>query len=206
MSSAALKKGVEEPWTSERVVKFIDLLCRRQRVAWAHRERDNVAAWNHSNSQVPHREQDAGTTLNDDSLVMPWLVEHAGCILSRCQKGRDGKTPFETARQEADTRVRPVWRESAGKANHHKPNDRMNPRYQYVIWLGMRNNSAECFIGNADGVFRALEIRRQTLGQMNLEEGQTGRGQWTIQKFEWTPFQSLRCRSREHESRGRESH
>ena len=33
--------------------------------------------------------------LSDDSLVMPWLVEHAGCILSRCQKGRDGRTPFE---------------------------------------------------------------------------------------------------------------
>ena len=25
-------------------------------------------------------------------------------------------------------------------------------------------------------------------------------GQWTDQKFEWTPFQSLRCRSREHET------
>ena len=30
-------------------------------------------------------------------------------------------------------------------------------------------------------------------------------GQWTDQKLAWTPFQSLRCRSREHESRGRES-
>ena len=27
-------------------------------------------------------------------------------------------------------------------------------------------------------------------------------GQWTDQKFEWSPFQSLRCRLREHESRG----
>ena len=27
-------------------------------------------------------------------------------------------------------------------------------------------------------------------------------GQWTDQKFEWTPFQSLRCHLREHESRG----
>ena len=33
--------------------------------------------------------------LSDDSLVIPWLVEHSGCILSRCQKGRDGRTPFE---------------------------------------------------------------------------------------------------------------
>ena len=30
-------------------------------------------------------------------------------------------------------------------------------------------------------------------------------GQWTDQKFEWTPFQSIRCRLREHESRGKES-
>ena len=36
----------------------------------------------------------------------------------------------------------------------------MNSRYKYGIWLGMRNNSAECFIGNAHSVFRAREIRR----------------------------------------------
>ena len=30
MSSVALKKGVEEPWTIERVVKFIDLLGYRE--------------------------------------------------------------------------------------------------------------------------------------------------------------------------------
>ena len=40
------------------------------------------------------------------------------------------------------------------------PRNRMNPRCQCGVWLGMRNNSAECFIGNADGVFRAREIRR----------------------------------------------
>ena len=41
-----------------------------------------------------------------------------------------------------------------------EPMNRMNPQYQYGVWLGMRNNSAECFIGNAGGVFRAREIRR----------------------------------------------
>ena len=25
----------------------------------------------------------------------PWLVEYAGSMLSRCQKGRDGRAPFE---------------------------------------------------------------------------------------------------------------
>ena len=33
--------------------------------------------------------------LGDDPPTLPWLVEHEGCILSRCQKGRDGPTPFE---------------------------------------------------------------------------------------------------------------
>ena len=30
-------------------------------------------------------------------------------------------------------------------------------------------------------------------------------GQLTVQKFEWTPFRSLRCCSREHAFKGRES-
>ena len=40
------------------------------------------------------------------------------------------------------------------------PVNRMNPIYKFGIWLGMRNNSAESFIANADGVFRAREVRR----------------------------------------------
>ena len=40
-------------------------------------------------------------------------MEHAGCILSRCQKGRDGE-PFEILHgKKADTRV-------CDKTNHHR--------------------------------------------------------------------------------------
>ena len=28
--------------------------------------------------------------------------------------------------------------------------NRMNPSYKFGMWLGVRNNSAECFIGNVD--------------------------------------------------------
>ena len=42
-----------------------------------------------------HIESNTQEPLSDDSLILPWSVEHAGCLLSRCQKGRDGKTPFE---------------------------------------------------------------------------------------------------------------
>ena len=89
------------------------------------------------------------------------MVEHAGCILSRCQKGRDGKTPFERLHGKKPTQeFVPFGENVLARRVTTEPMNRMNPRYQYGIWLGMRNNSAECFIGNADGVFRAREIRR----------------------------------------------
>ena len=37
---------------------------------------------------------------------------------------------------------------------------RMNPRYKLGVWLGVRSNSAECFVETAEGVFRAREVRR----------------------------------------------
>ena len=130
MSSVALKKGVEELWTIERVAKFVDLLGYREitlksdtepaMVAFRNRvaamckaevtTEDAVKGDEESNGLIEnavmllrgiirtvkcHIESRTQEPLNDDSLVMPWLVEHARCILSRCQKGRDGRTPLE---------------------------------------------------------------------------------------------------------------
>ena len=41
-----------------------------------------------------------------------------------------------------------------------EPLNRMNPRYRFGVWLGVRNHSAECFVGTAEGVFRVREVRR----------------------------------------------
>ena len=191
-----MKKGVEEPWTAERVAKFIDLLGYREitlksdteppiiafryRVAEACKAEvtteDAVKGDNESNGLIEnavvlirgiirtikcHIESRTQEPLSDNSPVMPWLVEHAGCILSRCQKGRDGKTPFERPHGKKPTQeFVPFGEKVSARRVTTEPTNRMNPRYQYGIWLGMRNNSAECFIENAEGVFRAIEIRR----------------------------------------------
>ena len=196
MSSVALRKGVEEPWTVERVAKFIDLLGFREitlksdteleivvfrnRVAEACKAEvtteDAVKGDKESNGLIEnavmlirgiirtikcHIESRTQEPISDDSLVTPWLVEHAGCILSRCQKGRDGKTPFERLHGKKPTQeFVPFGEKVLARRVTTEPMNRMNPRYQYGIWLGMRNNSAECFIGNAEGVFRAREVRR----------------------------------------------
>ena len=151
------------------MVRFIDLLGYREITLKSDTEPAIVVFRNRAAAMCKagvitvkcHIESRTQEPLNDDSLVMPWLVEHAGCILTRCQKGRDGKTPFERLHGKKPTQdFVPFGEEVLARKITTDPMNRMNPRYQYGVWLGMRNNSAECFIGNADGVFRAREIRR----------------------------------------------
>ena len=110
MSSVALKKEVEEPWTGERVAKFIDRPQLRSEIVSlksAKQKWPQKIAW-----EIPTRES----------------VQFVEKVLAK-----------------------PVSAD---------PMNRMNPRYEFGIWLGMRKSSAECFIENADGVLRAREIRR----------------------------------------------
>ena len=231
MSSVALKKGVEEPWTIERVAKFNDLLGYREItlkrdtkpaiIAFRNRvpemckaevtTEDAVTGDKESNWLIEnavmllrgiirtikcHIKGSTQEPLSDESLVLPWLVEHAGCILSRCQKGRDGKTLFERLHGKKPTAF---GEKVLAKQITTDPKNRMNPRYKYGIWLGMRNNSAECFVGTADGVFRAREIRsldsqsRWDTEGINSVIGVPWRmtdGKWTDQEYEWTRSQS----------------
>ena len=104
-----------------------------------------------------HIESRIQEPLNDDSLAMPWLVEHAGYV----KKGCDGKTPFERLHGKKPTHeFVPFGEKVLARKITTDPMHRMNPRCQCGIWLGMRNNSAECFIRNAESVFRAREIGR----------------------------------------------
>ena len=80
-----------------------------------------------------HIESRTQEPLSDDSLVIPRLVEHAGCILSRCQKGRDGRKPFERLHGKKPTQEFVPFGEKvlAGQVTT-EPRNRMNPRYQYA--------------------------------------------------------------------------
>ena len=44
-------------------------------------------------TSIRHNESSTQEPPCDESPVLPWLEHIAGCILSRCQKGRDGNTP-----------------------------------------------------------------------------------------------------------------
>ena len=50
-----------------------------------------------------------------------------------------------------------------------EPWNRMNPRYKFGVWLGVRNNSAECFVRTAEGVLVAREVRRMNITRTDME-------------------------------------
>ena len=95
----------------------------------------------------------------EDSPVLPWLVEHAGSIRSKCQKGRDVRTPFEGLHGNKPSPQFVLFGEKVlARHTSTEPVNRINSRFQFGIWPGMRNNSAECVIGNVGGVFRAIRV------------------------------------------------
>ena len=220
MSSVALKKGVEEPWTVERVAKFIDLLGYREitlksdtelaiivfrnRVAEACKAEvtteDAVKGDKESNGLIEnavmlirgiirtikcHIESRIQETISDESLVTPWLVEHAGCILSRCQKGRDGKNAIrEITWKEADTRVCPIRRESAGKTSHHRADeqDESQVSVRSVAWNEKQQRR----------MFHR-ECRRCVQSQRNSKIGASGQvGQRSYQEHNWSAMENDR--------------
>ena len=72
--------------------------------------------------------------LPEDCPVLPWLVEHAGSILSRFQKGRDGRTPFE-------------------RLHGTKLAQEFVPFREKVLARPISSEApAECFVGTAEGV------------------------------------------------------
>ena len=93
-----------------------------------------------------HIESSTQEPLSDESLVLPWLVEHAGCILSRCQMGLDGKTLFERLHGKKQTQeFVPFGKNVLAKQITTEPRNRTNPRYQYGFWLGNAKQQRRMF-------------------------------------------------------------
>ena len=139
-----------------------------------------------------HVESCTQEELRGDSPILPWFVEHAGSILSRCQKGRDGRTPVERSHGKKPAQeIVPFGEKVLARPMSSTPLNRMNPRYKFGVWLGVRNNSAECFVVTAEGVFRASEVRRieqkdrwdiEAINKVIGVPWRTVDGQWTVDR------------------------
>ena len=75
-----------------------------------------------------------------------WSTLDASCpgVRKVVTEGRHSRYCMEKSRHKS---LSPFGEKVLGRKITTDQMNRMNPKYQYGVWLGMRNNSAECFIG-----------------------------------------------------------
>ena len=108
----------------------------------------------------------------EDSPILPWLVEHAGSMLSRCQKDRDwSDATRKIAWQEAYTRVCVIRREGAGEANFLRTVEQNESQIQVRSVAG--SEKQQCRVLRGDGR-RCVQSSRGQQDRTSRQVGQRG--------------------------------
>ena len=97
-----------------------------------------------------------GQHIPRDHPSVPWLIRHASQTLNRFHIGKDGKTAYERMKGKQFKREvaefgECVWYFKPGIKGKNK----MEPRWESGIWLGIRDVSGEIIVGTAEGVLKA---------------------------------------------------
>ena len=106
----------------------------------------------------------AKINIEQDDVIVPWMVRWAAMLISRFKVGKDGKTGYERRRgRKCKIPVVPfgetVWYKLVRETKDRK--DKFNSEWEEGVWLGQVRSSNEIVIGTKDGVVRAYAVRRQ---------------------------------------------
>ena len=103
-----------------------------------------------------------GSKIGDDSVILTWLVEHAGTLHNLFHGSgemKDGKTPYSRHRgREWRVSIPPFGETVEFLKRGHK----FESRRQQGIFLGVKDNTTEKIVGNGPGVFTVQSIRRKS--------------------------------------------
>ncbi len=127
-----------------------------------------------------HVEVNAKMDINNDSVFLAWLVEHACTRYNRCTVGGDGKTPWQRAYGKSPALpLIPIGEKVLFKklqsTGAHK--NSLAPKFTYGVYVGSRPRSGEHYIAAAGSVVRSRNVRRLSQDQRwDKEEIQKIRG------------------------------
>ena len=106
-------------------------------------------------------EQSYGCTLPTNSVLMPYIVQHAGLIITRYRMGADGLTPYQRLKgRKALGKAIPLAEKVLYMPMKSKK-DRKNalePRFKYGIWAGIIQRTGEYIILTPEGQTWARSI------------------------------------------------
>jgi len=109
-------------------------------------------------------ERRIGVRLKPSDAVMTWLIEHSSTLINRCRVGIDGMTAHERLKGKPNKKKMCEFGEvvlyMAVKSKNDKSKDKLNPKFEYGVWLGVHSRSNEDIIGTDQGVVRASAIKK----------------------------------------------
>ena len=122
--------------------------------------------------------------LSGSCPVFAWLVIHAAKTLNRYHIGEDGKTAYQRwkgkpFRREVTEFGECVMYLKAGTSGR----DKLQPRWERGVWLGIRDESGEIIIGTPEGVVKARDFKRLP----SLEERWNFETICAVQGTPWEP-------------------
>ena len=104
-----------------------------------------------------------GKKLEVNSVVIPWLVRHAGTVQCLGARGRDGRTPWERAKNRHWHIDMPEFGERVSFKVH--TSGKLQVRWQDGIFLGMILGSTERIVSIGGVVHKARSLKRFDAGQ-----------------------------------------
>ena len=108
-------------------------------------------------------EKHLGHRLAADACVLTWLVQHAGNTLTMFEIGDDGKNPYQRLRGK---KFRAELIEFGEQVQFMpldvKKQGKLEARWVFGTFLGLRLESGESLVGTPDGVFKTRSVRRRT--------------------------------------------
>ena len=106
-----------------------------------------------------HIEEKTGKAVKLDDPIVPWIVRHAGYLVTRCRIGPDGKTALQKMKgTRMNVGVLPLAEAVLFKMPR-KDGD-FSDRFGTGVWLGCTIRSGEHLIGTERGVFTVSSVNR----------------------------------------------
>jgi len=123
-------------------------------------------------------EQNYGVRIPINHPIIPWLVMYAGFALRCYLVGRDGKTAYQRIRgKRFDRELGEFGEKVLFKRNRHTigPSlNKWNSMWGTGIFLGVKSDSSEFFIGTSEGILKIRTIKRVPPSQ-----------RWNASTLEW---------------------
>ncbi len=112
-------------------------------------------------------EENIGEKINLSDSIVPWMVRHAGHIITRCRIRENGRTAFQMMKGRRSTaKLVPFGECILFKIpkTQHKVGD-FEDRWEAGVWVGFIMRSGEHLVATGKGVFRVSTVMRRPPGR-----------------------------------------